>query len=187
MVTLGLEQVVKSLVPELEFRSCTTIADAFKTLNTWKPEVVFLDLQLEDETAMDHISAMKEAAGDAPVAIYSAIDDLSTMRLTIKRGAAAFIRKGLPMGQQREAIAKLFENGYYFPPELAKAEDQPLFSDRKLAVLKRLAAGKSNKVIARELGLTPNTVKTHVQELFEKLEVKNRTQALVAAKKKGLV
>lgn len=187
MVALGLEQVVKRLVPDADFRSCTTIADAVNMLTTWQPDVIFLDLQLESETALDHIRAIKESAGDAPIAIYSAIDDVTTMRLTIKRGAAAYIRKGLPMDQQREAIGKLFANGYYFPPELAQAEDHPLLSDRQLVVMKLVAAGKSNKVIARELGVSPDTVKTHVRQIFEKLQVKNRTQALLAAKKKGLV
>jgi DNA-binding NarL/FixJ family response regulator len=187
MVTLGLEQVVKSLVPDVEFRSVTNTADAFKTLKTWQPDLIFLDLQLESETAMEHIAAIKKAAGGAPIAIYSAIDDVFTMRLTIKRGAAAYIRKGLPLDEQREAIEKLLANGYYFPPELAKADTKALPSDRKLAVLQLLVAGKPNKVIARELNVSPDTVKTHVQQLFQMLGVKNRTQAADVAKKRGLV
>ena len=187
MVTLGLEQVVKSLVPAVEFRSVTNVADVFKTLKTWQPDLIFLDLQLGSETAMDHISAIKDAAGGAPVAIYSAIDDVVTMRLTLKRGAVAYIRKCLPLDQQREAMAKLLANGYYFPPELAEADMQALPSDRKLAVLQLLVAGKPNKVIARELNVSPDTVKTHVQQLFQMLGVKNRTQAADVAKKRGLV
>ena len=186
MTTLGLEHVVKGLVPEAEFRSATTVTDALETLKNWKPDVILLDLQLESETALDHIAFIKDASGDAPVAIYSAIDDVTTMRLTIKRGAAAYIRKGLPLDQQREALEKLFANGYYFPPELAKAEAQSVPSDRKLAVLQLLVAGKPNKVIAKELHLSPDTVKTHVQQLFQMLGVNNRTQAAKEARKRGL-
>ena len=187
MVTIGLEQVVKELVPDVEFRSSTSIAAAFATLKEWQPNLIFLDLHLENESAMDHIGAIKNAAPTAQIGIYSAIDDISTMRLTIRRGAAAYIRKGLPLSEQRDAIMKFFENGYYFPPELANAENLPLPSNRKLSVLKLLAAGKTNKEIAKELRLSPDTVKTHVAELFELLGVGNRTEALVEAQKRGLV
>jgi len=187
VTTLGLEHIVRSLVPDAEFRSVTTIADAFKTLESWKPDVIFLDLQLDSETAMDHIAAIKMASGGAAIAIFSAIDDITTMRLTIKRGAAAYIHKGLSIDKQLNAIEKLFANGYYFPPELAKAEAQSVPSDRKLTVLQLLVAGKSNKVIAKELGVSPDTVKTHVQQLFHLLGVKNRTEAANAARKRGLV
>ena len=64
---------------------------------------------------------------------------------------------------------------------------QALPSDRKLAVLQLLVAGKPNKVIARELNVSPDTVKTHVQQLFQMLGVKNRTQAADVAKRRGLV
>lgn len=187
VTALGLEHIVRRLVPDVEFRSVTTIADAFRTLQGWKPDVIVLDLQLDTETSMDHIAALKEGSDGAAIAIFTAIDDLSTMRMTIKRGAAAYIHKGLPIDKQREAIEKLFANDYYYPPELAKAESQSLPSDRKMSVLKLLAAGKSNKVIARELGLSPDTVKTHVQQLLTMLGVENRTAAVIEARRRGLV
>ena len=60
-------------------------------------------------------------------------------------------------------------------------------SDREKQVLDLLATGQSNKEIARALGVSPNTVKTHVARLFEKLEVQRRTQAIVKARALGLV
>lgn len=187
MTALGLEHIVKSLVPDAEFRAVTTIADAFKILESWQPDAIFLDLQLDNETGMDHIAGLREASGGAAIAIFSAIDDITTMRLTIKRGAVAYIHKGLPLDKQREAIEKLLANGYYLPPELAKAEAQSVPSDRKLTVLQLLVAGKSNKVIAKELGVSPDTVKTHVKQLFQMLGVKNRTEAANEARRRGLV
>lgn len=187
VTALGLEHIVRSLVPDVEFRSVTTIADAFSTLQSWKPDVIVLDLQLDTETSMDHIAALKAASDGAAIAIFSAIDDLSTMRMTIKRGAAAYIQKGLPIDRQSDAIEKLVANGYYFPPELARPESQSLPSDRKMSVLRLLVAGKSNKLIAKELGVSPDTVKTHVQQLFTLLGVKNRTAAVNEAKRRGFV
>lgn len=60
-------------------------------------------------------------------------------------------------------------------------------SARELEVLELLAAGRSNKEIANRLGVSPNTVKTHVARLFEKLEVKRRTEAILRARELGLI
>ena len=60
-------------------------------------------------------------------------------------------------------------------------------SDRELEVLELLAAGQSNKEIARQLDLSPNTVKTHIAKLFEKLEVRRRTEAILRARELGMI
>jgi DNA-binding CsgD family transcriptional regulator len=60
-------------------------------------------------------------------------------------------------------------------------------SDRELEVLGLLAAGHSNKEIARQLALSPNTVKTHIAKLFEKLEVRRRTEAILRARELGMI
>jgi len=68
-----------------------------------------------------------------------------------------------------------------------KAQAALGISERELAVLHELAAGRSNKEIARELEVSPNTVKTHVSRLFDKLEVKRRTDAINKARSLGIV
>jgi DNA-binding CsgD family transcriptional regulator len=60
-------------------------------------------------------------------------------------------------------------------------------SDRELEVLRLLAAGNSNKDIARQLDLSPNTVKTHIAKLFEKLEARRRTEAILRARELGII
>ncbi len=68
-----------------------------------------------------------------------------------------------------------------------KAQAALGISARELDVLNEIAAGRSNKEIAASLGVSPNTVKTHIARLFEKLEAKRRTDALVKARELGLV
>lgn len=97
--------------------------------------------------------------------------------------ALAFLGLGVWAG------ARLFHRaprGTEFTPNTA-AQQSLRISDRELEVLKRLAAGQSNKEIARDLDLSPNTVKSHVASLFEKLEARRRTEAILRARDLGLV
>ena len=97
--------------------------------------------------------------------------------------ALAFLGLGIWAG------AKLFRRAppaAEFMPNTA-AQQSLRISDRELEVLSRLAAGHSNKEIARELDVSPNTVKTHVANLFEKLEARRRTEAILRARELGLI
>jgi ATP/maltotriose-dependent transcriptional regulator MalT len=85
--------------------------------------------------------------------------------------------------------AKLFRRS---PPPAAfeanvKAQQSLGISERELEVLELLAAGRSNKEIAGQLNVSPNTVKTHVARLYEKLEVGRRTEAILRARELGMI
>jgi DNA-binding NarL/FixJ family response regulator len=96
--------------------------------------------------------------------------------------AAAFLGLGVWLG------AKLFPRapaGQFAPNTLAR--ETLGISDRELEVLELLAAGRSNKEIARRLDVSPNTVKTHVTKLFGKLQARRRTEAILRARELGMI
>ena len=97
--------------------------------------------------------------------------------------AAAFLGLGVWLG------AKLFRRapatGPFAPNTLAR--ETLGISDRELEVLELLAAGRSNKEIARRLDVSPNTVKTHVTKLFGKLQARRRTEAILRARELGMI
>jgi DNA-binding CsgD family transcriptional regulator len=96
--------------------------------------------------------------------------------------AAAFMGLGVWLG------AKLFRRAPAAPFTVNTRAQQTLgISGRELEVLALLAAGQSNKEIARQLNLSPNTVKTHVTKLFAKLEVRRRTEAILRARELGML
>jgi DNA-binding CsgD family transcriptional regulator len=96
--------------------------------------------------------------------------------------ALAFLGLGVWAG------ARLFRGPPPAPFEPNKRVQQTLgISERELEVLGLLAAGRSNKEIARGLGVSPNTVKTHITSLYEKLEVKRRTEAILRARELGVI
>jgi DNA-binding NarL/FixJ family response regulator len=97
--------------------------------------------------------------------------------------AVAFLALGIWAG------ARLFRRvppPVEFTPNTAVQQTLKI-SDREMEVLRRLAAGQSNKQIAQELEVSPNTVKTHVARLFEKLQVSRRTEAILRARELGMI
>lgn len=96
--------------------------------------------------------------------------------------AVAFMGLGLWVG------ARLFRRPQPAPFETnTRAQETLGISERELEVLELLAAGRSNKEIAHRLEVSPNTVKTHIARLFEKLEVRRRTAAIVKARELGVI
>ena len=95
--------------------------------------------------------------------------------------AAAFLAGGVALGMRLVARPRPV------PPGNPQAQAILGISDREVEVLRLLAAGQSNKEIARVLGISPNTVKTHVTRLYEKLEAKRRTDAVARAQALGIL
>ena len=83
--------------------------------------------------------------------------------------------------------ARLFRSAPLKPGINSRAQETLGVSERERQVLELLAAGRSNKEIARELAVSPNTIKTHVARSFEKLEVQRRTQAIQRARELGII
>jgi DNA-binding NarL/FixJ family response regulator len=96
--------------------------------------------------------------------------------------ALAFMGLGVWVG------ARLFRRAPQAPFEInTRAQESLGISERELQVLQLLAAGRSNKEIANQLDVSPNTVKTHVAKLFDKLQVQRRTEAIARARELGMV
>lgn len=115
---------------------------------------------------LDYVAVVRTRTGD----VYVAVVAIVFLALGIFVGARAL----------RDPSVMPFDGN-------PKAIEALKISPRELAVLHELAAGKSNKQIARALDVSPNTVKTHVARLFEKLEVQRRTEAIHHARALGIV
>jgi DNA-binding NarL/FixJ family response regulator len=97
--------------------------------------------------------------------------------------ALAFLGLGVWAGTRLSARRPTLPAG----PRNDRARSALGISDRELEVLELLAAGRSNKEIARHLQVSPNTVKTHVAKIYEKLEAKRRTEAILKARELGVI
>jgi DNA-binding NarL/FixJ family response regulator len=149
------------------------------------------------------LKAWRRRHPEVPVVVLSSADDRPTVLAAIAAGAAGFIPKSSPNEVLLNALRLVLAGGKYLPPEAlapaagpgarpARAAESVRsletlgLTDRQAQVLKLLAAGKSNKLICRELDLAERTVKAHISAVFRALGVTTRTQAALAAAKLGL-
>ena len=113
------------------------------------------------------------------------------IRSYVEAGAQGYVIKGMPYQTLVDALTKVHAGGRFLPPPVARAlaarSPHSQLSSRELEVLHLLVGGNSNKDIANLLGITEATVKSHVSTILMRLDVEDRTQAVVAALQRGLV
>lgn len=154
-------------------------------------DVVLLDYDLPGMESLEGMRRIIEA-NDGGVALFSGIASWTIVELALKQGAKGFIPKTLPLKVLSHAIRIIADDAVYLPAEYLQkvnAEDGCAFGlkARERRVLALLCEGLQNKEIGRELGLDEVIVKMDVKSICRKLDVRNRTQAVIAAIKHGIL
>lgn len=168
-----------------------------------EPDLVLLDLNLPGLSGVAALKTWRDRFPAVPVIVLSASTDTPTMLAALDAGAAGYIVKASTGEVMLHAIRLVQAGGKYVPPEVlarpggpeggsatARAAPRsggvPALTARQMDVLRLIAAGASNKIMSRELGLAERTVKAHVTAVFRALKVSSRTQAALAAVSLGL-
>jgi len=198
----GLRYVLMQLehdVQVLEAGDCDAavrIAHAHRDLN-----LILLDLAMDGLQGIDSFNLLRARVPQVPIVIVSASEDRGLVQQTLDRGAHGYIPKSSTGKTMINALHLVLSGGIYLPPTLL---DTPVHSDpeakteppdrqpslgltlRQLDVLSLLCKGMSNKTICRILEVSEGTVKRHVTEILRKLNVSNRTQAVMTAQALGV-
>jgi DNA-binding NarL/FixJ family response regulator len=157
-------------------------------------DLVLLDLHMPGSQGLSGLAALRGQHPSVAVLVVSAHDEPRTVRRVLDHGAAGFIPKSASPAEIGEAIRCVLDCGTWLPPHLADAvvalpsnlADTDLarrlarLTEQQSRVLTLLAEGLLNKQIADRLSIQERTVKAHVTAIFEKLGVRNRTQASMA-------
>ncbi|MCU1716257.1 response regulator [Pseudomonas sp. 5P_3.1_Bac2] len=177
----GLSLALAPLCPELKIHTAESAAAADDCLNQHNIDLILLDLGLPDISGLALLRNWQERGLMVPVAVLSASDSNSDVQAAITAGALGYISKGTRGEALRQALKQiLLGEALPAPP----ANQSPL-SLRQQQILQLLANGLPNKSISRELGVSPDTVKTHLKLLFHELKVHNRTACVSAARERG--
>jgi len=133
---------------------------------------------------------LSEEFKDVRVLIFSNYATGEEIFRAMKAGASGFVLKEMPLDRLLDAIRVVHKGEQYMPSEIAIRVGERLLaqlSPREVEVLHLLARGLSNKEIGAQLGVVEGTVKIHITNIFGKLGVSDRTQALIEAVKRGIV
>ncbi len=169
-------------------------AEALELARELRPDVVLMDLVMP---VMDGITAIARIRADLPdtevIALTSVLEDASVVG-AVKAGAIGYLLKDTDSDELCRAIRAAAAGQVQLAPaaaarlmrEVRAPESPEPLTDRETDVLRLMAGGKANKEIAVELGISDNTVKTHVGNILAKLGVQSRTQAALYAAQVGL-
>ncbi len=175
----ALRQVLAELRPRVRIQTAGTLAAARRILDLPPaPSLVLLDLNLPDSPGSQTLRRLPEFFAGIPVVVLSSLDDPQRVRQALAAGARGFISKSERPEKIMAALSALFDNGLCDTDPPAPRPPRSELSSRQVEVLELIAAGKSNKEIARDLGMALGTVKVHVRDIFERLGARNRTEAV---------
>jgi two-component system, NarL family, response regulator YdfI len=158
-----------------------------------QPDLVVLDLRMPGMDGLTCLELLRQRHPGVKTVVLSGVEDANVVRSAFTRGAIAFIRKQVDPRDLPSALRQAADGTVTHPifgeveqPQLAGVEDIGL-TERELAILRALGDGMSNKQIARQLWLAEQTVKFHLTNLYRKLNVSTRTEAVNAGYRCGLL
>jgi two-component system nitrate/nitrite response regulator NarL len=162
------------------------------------PDVVLLDLRMPDMTGLEVLQQLREREVPMPVVMLTTSRDEADVISALQKGARGYLLKDMEPDELIKALNDIVAGQTVVAPELtivlakavqggataeAPADQRALgeLTPRELEILCHLAEGQSNKVIARNLGISDGTVKLHVKAILRKLDVHSRVEAAVIA------
>ncbi len=205
LVREGMRHSLGELAPDIEILEAENAEQVLEVM-AGNPDldVAILDLIMPGANGFELLIQVCEKFPDIPVVLMSASEDPDHMRKVIDYGASGYIPKSASRDVMLSAVKLVLSGGVYIPPAMLQSDGErgdtgfglggdllgnsrpkvaipPELTSRQLDVLLMLGQGKSNKEIARDLGLSENTVKIHVTAILKVLNVSNRTQAGIIA------
>jgi len=156
-----------------------------------RPDVTLMDLQMPALDGVGAIQKIRARHPDACILVLTTFDTDDDIERALRAGARGYLLKDAAVDELANAVREVAAGRTRVAPavaaKLADRVTQVQLTMRELAVLRLLAEGKTNKEIGAQLDIAESTVKVHVTHLFEKLGVSNRTEAIAAAARRGLV
>lgn len=162
-----------------------------------RPDVVLLDARLPDVSGVEVCRRLSQSHPDVAVVILTTYTDPDLVQECIQAGARGYVVKDVERFSLKESIRAVYRGQSVLAPQVAghvmegarnrqqAGSRRAALSESQVSILRLISRGHSNREIAAEVHLSENTVKTHIQEIFRKLGVRNRVEAAILAGKSG--
>lgn len=164
-----------------------------------QPDIILMDLRMPELDGVEAMCQIRAENPDIKFIVLTTYDNDEYIFKGIEAGARAYLLKDAPREELFKAIRAVYRGESLIQPAVAgkvldrfaklsrEAQIPEALSERELEVLKLMAKGAANKEIATKLFISESTVKTHIQSIFQKLEVGDRTEAVTKALQKGII
>ncbi len=181
-------------------------AEAVEKAGEALPDVVLMDIRMPRSSGIEACRAMKEVAPSAKIVMLTISDEEEDLFEAIRAGASGYLLKDIPLDEVAEVVRAVHGGQSLINPSMAaklltefaalakrgeteRAEQVPApkLTDREIEVLKLVARGMNNRDIAKELFISENTVKNHVRNILEKLQIHSRMEAVMIAVREKLI
>ncbi len=171
--------------------------EAVKVVNEVGPDVVFMDVRMPGMNGIEATRAIRQGNPDTRVILFTVDESRASISEAIQAGVSGYLLKDVGVDELVHAARLALEGKAVIHPTLTQAfieevrlvdrkPEAPL-SRREIEILQRVAYGATTKEVADKLGISPHTVKTHLERIFEKLGANDRAQAVAIAIRQGLV
>lgn len=171
--------------------------EALAGLEESRPDVMLVDLGLPGMSGIEFIKCIKKDTPDADIMAHTIFEDKENVFAAIKAGASGYILKGSSPRDIIEALNDLSKGGAPMSPKIARKvivefqeegiTEQYLLSHRETEVVRSIEEGLTYKEIGKKFNISTHTVHTHIKRIYEKLHAKDRREAVIKARKKGII
>jgi len=165
--------------------------EAVERYRSLRPDVTLMDLQMPEMNGIDAIRAIRREFPEARIIVLTTYRGDILASRALKAGAAGYLLKSMLRRDLLDTIRLVHAGRRHIPPEVAQslAEHQAdaLLTEREIDVLQLVAAGRSNKIVADELSISEETVKSHMKSIMSKLSANDRTHAVTIAMQRGIL
>jgi DNA-binding NarL/FixJ family response regulator len=165
--------------------------EAIDLFRAHKPDVTLMDLQMPVMSGIDAILAIRDESPSARVIVLTSYSGDAQAVRALKAGAVGYLMKGMLGKELVDTIRYVHSGGHRISPqiadEIAEHTGTDTLTGREIEVLQTVSAGCSNKIVAAQLGIAEDTVKTHMKSILDKLYANDRTHAVLIAIKRGFL
>ncbi|MGA2653287.1 MAG: response regulator transcription factor [Terracidiphilus sp.] len=191
IVRMGISGIVNSQSDMFVAGQAANGQETIRLFEQLRPDVTLLDLRLPDIGGVQVIRKIRLYYPGAKFLVLTTYDGDEDIFQALQAGAVGYLVKGMSHEVLLNGLRQVYEGGQYVPSEITQRlnqrNPQSELSGREHQVLALMAQGSSNKAIAHALGIKEATVKQHVGVILARLNVEDRTQAVLMALRRGLV
>ena len=165
--------------------------EAVEQFRTHRPDVTLMDVQMPEVNGIDAILKIREEFPDARIIVLTTYGGDAQAARAFKAGASGYLLKNMVRKELIDTIRTVHAGKKRIPPEIAvemaEHHSDDALTDREIDVLREVAAGNANKMVAQRLNVSEETVKAHMKNILSKLGANDRTHAVTIALKRGII